>query len=68
MEAKLLTDWILTAERLPPEGRRVRTKIDDAHGLRNEGSTLTRYRNLWFLPDGETYVYYCPTHWRGVGA
>ena len=46
---------------LAPEGVVVRTKIDDANGVRNEGE-LKRRGRLWFLPDGSMYVYYTPTH------
>ena len=56
-----MADWqpIETA----PEGRPVLTKIDDAQGERNI-QTLKRSGRLWFVPDGSTYVYYAPTHWR----
>lgn len=46
-----------------PEGVEVATKIDDAHGARNE-TTLVRKGALWFFPDMSMYVYYRPTHWR----
>lgn len=48
-----------------PEGRPVKTKIDDEHGVRNE-ALLTRDGRLWFINKGrrdEMYVYYQPTHW-----
>lgn len=45
-----------------PEGIELRTKIDDAHGIRNEQS-LRRQGRLWWMPDGSMYVYYTPTHW-----
>lgn len=45
-----------------PENVIVKTKIDDADGLRNEQS-LKRRGNLWWHPDGSMYVYYTPTHW-----
>jgi hypothetical protein len=45
-----------------PEGVRVKTRIADAKGIRNE-QYLTRRGRLWFTDDG-TYVYYEPTHWR----
>lgn len=43
----------------------VETKIDDEDGLRNE-QRLMRRGNLWWLPSGEMYVYYTPTHWRSI--
>jgi hypothetical protein len=46
-----------------PEETEVQTKIDDKHGIRNI-QTLKRQGNLWFVPDGNMYVYYTPTHWR----
>lgn len=45
-----------------PEGVPVRTKIDDAQGIRNE-QVLRRQGRLWWFPDGSMYVYYSPTHW-----
>jgi hypothetical protein len=59
--------WIPTAERLPPDGVPVDTKIDDGKGVRNE-QQLTRQGRLWFAPDGSMYVYYQPTHWRDAAA
>ena len=58
--------WILVADRLPEEGRVVETKISDWRGERNI-ARLYRRGKLWFLPDGSMYVYYTPTHWRGIG-
>lgn len=57
-------DWqpISTA----PEGRTVKTKIDDEKGVRNE-TTLKRRGRLWFTPDDAMYVYYTPTHWKENG-
>ncbi|TCR07215.1 hypothetical protein [Neorhizobium sp. JUb45] len=55
--------WKKLTEALPPVGLVVDTKIDDAAGARNE-QKLKRNGNLWFVPDGSTYVYYEPTHWR----
>ena len=55
--------WNKTAEKLPPEGIIVETKIDDEKGCRNKGQ-LYRQGSLWFLLDGSMYVYYTPTHWR----
>ncbi len=54
--------WLSVADQLPPEGKRVLTKIEDEHGERNVG-VLVRRGRLWFLPDGSMYVYYTPTHW-----
>lgn len=56
-----MSDWLPARE--APEGQVVMTKIDDAEGVRNEG-TLKRRDNLWWTPDGEMYVYYRPTHYR----
>lgn len=50
---------------LPPEGVVVKTKIDDAKGIRNE-QFLARKGNLWFFPGGDMHVYYTPTHWDYV--
>jgi hypothetical protein len=58
-----MADWIYTGHRLPPEGREVMTKIEDADGVRNVAK-LKRVGNLWFTTDGSMYVYYRPTHWR----
>lgn len=55
-------NWVSTDKELPPDGEVVMTKIDDADGSRNE-STLKRRGRLWFAPNGQTYVYYTPTHW-----
>lgn len=57
-----MSGWVATADRLPPDGKVVRTKIDDIDGGRNE-QTLKRQGALWFTPDGAMYVYYQPTHW-----
>ena len=46
-----------------PEGKLVWTKIHDEDGPRNE-APLKRQGNLWFVANGEMYVYYTPTHWR----
>jgi hypothetical protein len=48
-----------------PEGIVVRTKIDDANGVRNE-QKLKRQGRLWWTPDDAMYVYYTPTHWAYV--
>jgi hypothetical protein len=58
------TNWVSTADTLPPEGEAVLTKIDDDRGVRNE-QTLIRRGHLWFTDD--MYVYYTPTHWRRQG-
>jgi len=56
-------DWkpIATA----PRGRVVMTKIDDENGCRNIQplQLLPDVRRLWFVPSGDMYVYYTPTHW-----
>lgn len=59
------TEWRRTEYEPAPEGVVVSTKIDDEQGVRNV-TTLKRQGNLWFVPDGEMYVYYRPTHWRPV--
>lgn len=53
-------EWKLAIE--APEGVPVRTKIDDARGVRNH-AVLKRSGRLWFVPDGSMYVYYTPTHY-----
>lgn len=55
--------WTRMVDRLPPNDAVVETKIDDASGMRNV-AMLRRYKNLWFVPDRSSYVYYTPTHWR----
>lgn len=57
--------WRKTSEQLPTEGIVVDTKIDDEHGCRNK-QRLYRRGNLWYLADGSMYVYYTPTHWKGL--
>jgi hypothetical protein len=54
--------WISIHTQLPPENWIVKTKIQDSEGERNI-QELKRVKNLWFVPDGSTYVYYTPTHW-----
>lgn len=59
--------WVRCSDAMPPLGKRVKTKIDDSKGCRNEvfltpnpvGSGV-----MWFT-DGPNamYVYYRPTHW-----
>ena len=56
-------EWIRVSDNPPPNNKVVSTKIDDASGPRNE-QRLKRSGNLWFVPDGSTYVYYTPTHWK----
>ena len=54
--------WKLITEENPPKGRVIKTKIDDANGVRNE-QELKWDGRLWWIPDGSMYVYYTPTHW-----
>ena len=56
-----MNDWKRVSDKLPPEGREVETKIDDARGVRNV-QTLIRRGRLWWTDS--IYVYYTPTHWR----
>lgn len=58
-----MNNWNLVKDKLPPKGIEVETKVDDHNGVRNE-QTLKLSAGLWFLPDGNMYVYYTPTHWR----
>jgi len=58
-------DWLSVKEYLPHEEEEVETKMDDENGLRNV-QTLKRKGKLWFTPDMSMYVYYTPTHWRGI--
>lgn len=60
-------NWKETSEELPENGVVVETKIDDENGLRNH-SRLFRDNRLWYVADGSMYVYYTPTHWRGIEA
>lgn len=57
--------WHKTADRLPPAGVIVMTKIDDDQGLRNE-QELVHALGRWWFPDRTMYVYWRPTHWREV--
>ena len=50
--------WYHTVNELPTEKKIVRTM--DSGGYVQE---LYRDGNLWFVPDGSTYVYYTPTMW-----
>ncbi len=54
--------WKLISEEKPPEGRTIKTKIQDQLGSRNE-DYLIKKGNLWWTPDMKMYVYYTPTHW-----
>ena len=56
-------EWTPVADRLPPAGLVVETKIDDGHGARNEHPLIYRDR-LWWTSGYDMYVYYVPTHWR----
>ncbi len=56
-------EWNSCSWVLPPERVVVETKIDDENGARNHNK-LQRIGNMWFLRNGENYVYYIPTHWR----
>lgn len=60
-----LVNWNAVSYIEPPEGVVVMTKIDDEYGTRNK-SMLKRVGNLWFIPGGDMYVYYTPTHWKFV--
>jgi hypothetical protein len=57
--------WYSFNDILPPEGKTVKTKIDDEKGVRNE-QELKRKGNLMFYPDMSMYVYYTPTHWQPI--
>src|SRR5207248_2741298 len=59
------TEYISCAEELPKDGIVVMSKIADEKGERNE-QLLKRQGNLWFVPSGDMYVYYRPTHWRSA--
>ena len=48
--------WKLITEENPPKGRVIKTKIDDANGVRNE-QELKWDGRLWWIPDGSMYVY-----------
>lgn len=56
-------EWMLVADRLPPAGIVVETKIDDGHGVRNEQPLIYK-SGLWWFTDMSMYLYYVPTHWR----
>jgi len=46
-----------------PENRVLDTRINDERGIRNE-QQLIRRGNLFWHPDGSTYIYYTPTEWK----
>lgn len=56
--------WIRVDEQPPPVDLVVETKIQDQDGCRNEQSLKLADNGLWFVPSGDMYVYYKPTHWR----
>lgn len=56
-------EWINVHDNPPKEGVVVETMISDHDGERNQAK-LRRSGRLWFLPSGDVYVYYTPTHWR----
>ena len=60
-----MNKYISIQNKLPPEGKVVMTKIEDIQGCRNEQS-LFYDKGLWWVPSGEMYVYYQPTHWKEV--
>lgn len=57
--------WIKVAEKNPPEGIAVKTKIHDNKYERNV-AILIFCNNLWCLSDMSMYVYYQPTHWKYI--
>jgi len=58
-------NWISVDEQPPNDGEIVDTKIDDWMGIRNE-QPLKKQGNIWYVPNGEIYVYYRPTHWKSI--
>lgn len=48
-----------------PQGELVEATIIDEVGHRPV-ERLRRSGRLWFVPDGTTYVYWSPSHWRPV--
>lgn len=56
--------WTRTRQELPPEGKRVDTKIVDQYGSRN-AKVLVRNGNVWTTPDG-VKMFYTPTHWKPI--
>lgn len=61
-------EWIRCEDRMPPIGKVVDTKIDDAKGCRNERTLKCGRGQLWFRSDTGIYVYRKPTHWRETEA
>lgn len=59
-----MTSWIKVDSALPDRNVVVETKCDDELGLRNEVDLKRGSGRLWFIPSGDMYVYYTPTHWR----
>jgi len=57
-----MAEWKKISEETPPEGKAIKTKIEDADGVRNE-QYLIKKGNLWWTADMKMYVYYTPTHW-----
>ena len=55
--------WKKITEEQPPTNRLLMTKIEDENGTRNEGELIFD-GELWWLIDGNMYVYYTPTHWK----
>jgi hypothetical protein len=53
--------WTRAEDRLPPDGVLVETISEGGMP-----STLKRSGNLWFVPDGEMYVYYGVRYWREI--
>ena len=61
-------NWIKCSDRMPPSNELVMTKIDDENGERSVVPLRKHHKgSLWFHSDGETYVYYSPTHWAQMG-
>jgi len=55
-------NWVKVSDRLPPQNKIVRTKIDEEGRVRNE-SRLMLKGTIWWTPDESVYVYFIPTHW-----
>lgn len=56
-----MNKWKSIKDKLPPEGILVETIIQG--GMEQ---TLKRQGNLWFVRDGDMYVYYTPDKWRYI--
>lgn len=54
--------WLRLRDQKPRNGARVRTKIDDEKGCRNE-QELVYKDGRWWHTDMKSYIYYEPTHW-----